>query len=128
MQRDQMRRLFTCRACGFLSTFGEAFTRVRADNGRKVRVCEDCAEQFDKDATVTAWINQAANNDQAYAQAMDVLQNCRAKATVADLYDTDATVAEALKVVIPDFEYPDWSARRISEVVASRWRGSVASL
>lgn len=101
---------------------------MRAENGRKVRVCRDCAEQFETSAPVVrAWVNQAAVRDQAFAQAMDVLLNCQAKATVADLYDTDATVAEALNVVIPGFEYPDWSARRISEVVASRWSCYVAS-
>jgi protein-arginine kinase activator protein McsA len=55
-----MQKLHQCLSCGHLSTAGSVFTRITAENGRKVRVCDECAESYGRDTEVTRWVNQAA--------------------------------------------------------------------
>lgn len=38
---------------------------------------------------------------------------------IADLYDEDDLVADALIALIPDFEYPDWSYKTVGDVLKS---------
>lgn len=54
-----MRKLHQCCSCGHLSTAGSVFTRIVAKNGRKVKVCDECAESYGRDSDVTRWVNQA---------------------------------------------------------------------
>lgn len=54
-----MRKLHQCKSCGHLSTAGADFTRIDAENGRKVIVCDECAESYGSDEDVTRWVNQA---------------------------------------------------------------------
>lgn len=54
-----MRTLHQCRSCGHLSTAGSEFVRIAAENGRKVTVCDECAESYGHDSDVTRWVNQA---------------------------------------------------------------------
>lgn len=66
-----MRKLHACRSCGHLSTAGEAFKRITAANGSKVKVCDDCAEDYGRDANVTRWANEAAAADAAKQACKD---------------------------------------------------------
>ena len=50
-----MRPLHSCKSCGFISTAGDAFTRLLG-----VKVCVGCAEQYGSDPDVTRWIDLAA--------------------------------------------------------------------
>ena len=54
-----MRKLHQCKSCGHLSTAGSEFTRIAAENGRRVTVCDECAESYGRDSDVTRWVNQA---------------------------------------------------------------------
>lgn len=57
-----MRKLHQCKSCGHLSTAGSIFTRIAAENGHMVKVCDDCAESYGRDSDVTRWVNQAGEN------------------------------------------------------------------
>jgi transcription elongation factor Elf1 len=54
-----MKKLYQCKSCGHLSTVGSVFARIIAKNGRKVIVCDDCAESYGRDSDVTRWVNRA---------------------------------------------------------------------
>lgn len=58
-----MKPLHQCRSCGHLSTAGSVFKRVTASNGRKVKVCDECADAYGHDVDVTRWVDQAAKAD-----------------------------------------------------------------
>lgn len=54
-----MRKLHHCQSCGHLSTAGSIFRKIAAENGSRVKVCDECAEAYGCDADVTLWVNQA---------------------------------------------------------------------
>ena len=53
MEGEDMRKVHSCKSCGFVSTVGEEFGRVQG-----VKVCLDCKEDYGKDANVTRWVDE----------------------------------------------------------------------
>jgi len=50
-------------------------------------------------------------------EALDVLQSEDQSATIESLYDDNEDVADALQVLIRNFEYPDFSGKTLGQVV-----------
>lgn len=50
------------------------------------------------------------------AEAISVISKYDATEVIRDIYDGDSDLQSALSVLIPGFEYPDWSYRTIGEV------------
>lgn len=49
--------------------------------------------------------------------ALAHLESLPQETTVAEVYDLDETVRAALIELIPDFEYPDYSHKTISQIL-----------
>ena len=56
-----MKKLHQCKSCGYLSTAGSEFSRIRAESGCKITVCDECAESYGHNSDVTLWVNQAGD-------------------------------------------------------------------
>lgn len=50
-------------------------------------------------------------------KAYSYLIRCPGSMRLAELYDDDSELREALATLIPDFEYPDWAYKRLHEIV-----------
>lgn len=50
-------------------------------------------------------------------KALDILNKVKGK-VIRDIYDTDDDVQEAILLLYPDFEYPDWSHKSIWEFIS----------
>lgn len=49
-------------------------------------------------------------------EAFDILDKVKEK-VIGDVYDTNDDIQEAILLLHPNFEYPDWSYRSISEFI-----------
>jgi len=59
-------------------------------------------------------------------EAIKVLYNSK-DSVVSEVYDTDQELATALKVVVPDFEYPDFSHKTVQQVLLPVLRKTASS-